>query len=104
MKQLLKKNRPIHSIVYMEVYGSNRVIYRVTAGSIVQRGTAKPIYGVMLEDMRSGERQSIGDFSSSLEKTITFANDLVAREVRPSGLYDIALSYLSAGVTQRMFS
>ncbi len=85
-------------VVYMEVYGSNRVIYRVTAGSIIQNGISKPFYGVMLEDLRSGECQSIADFSPDLEQTIRFANALIQRELKPSGLYDAAFGYLSRQV------
>ena len=39
MKTKLKtrsQSRPAELIVYMEVYSSNRVVYRVTAGSIVR--------------------------------------------------------------------
>lgn len=86
-------------ITYMEVYGSNRVIYRVTADSRVRGGTARATYGVMLEDMRTGEQEHISDFSENLERTIQFANDLVQREIRPSGLFDIALRYLSEEVS-----
>ena len=39
-------------IVYMEVYGSNRVIYRVTAGSVIRQSVSEPFYGVTLEDLR----------------------------------------------------
>ena len=46
-------------IVYMEVYGSNRVIYRVTAGSVIRQSVSEPFYGVTLEDLRTGERYSI---------------------------------------------
>ena len=38
-------------IVYMEVYGSNRVIYRVTAGSVIRQSVSEPFYGVTLEDL-----------------------------------------------------
>lgn len=96
-----QSHRPTNAIVYMEVYGSNRVIYRVTAGSVVQGKTETPTYGVMLEDMRSGEIQSIADFSESLEQTIVFANDLVGRETRPAGLYDVALEYLCTSLMRQ---
>ncbi len=88
-----------HRITYMEVYGSNRVIYRVTADRVSKRGSQKPAYGVILEDMRTGEQESISDFSESLEQTIRFANDLVENEIRPERLFDIALRYLSAEVS-----
>ena len=89
--------------VYMEVYGSNRVIYRVTAGSVIRQSVSEPFYGVTLEDLRTGERYSIADFSSDLEQTIRFANALVQQEIRPSSLYDAALAALSrkAGVICR---
>ena len=98
MKTKLKtrsQSRPAELIVYMEVYSSNRVVYRVTAGSIVRQGIRQPNYGIMLEDLYTEERQSIPDFSGSLEQTIRFANDLIRREVKPSGLYDMALEHLS---------
>ena len=91
-------------IVYMEVYGSNRVIYRVTAGYFAGQGKIQPVYGVMLEDMRSGEKECIEDFSESLEWTIRFANDLVGREIRPAGLYDVAFAYLSEQVFYQVSS
>lgn len=82
-------------ITYMEVCGSNRVIYRVTADSLTCQGGTRTAYGVMVEDMRTGEREYIADFSADLERTIRFANDLVQQEIRPSGLFDVALRYLS---------
>jgi len=91
-------------IIYMEVYSSNRVIYRVTAGYIVKQGSICPTYGVMLEEMRTGEMECIEDFSESLELTIRFANDLVGREIRPAGLYDIAFAYLSEQATGQVLS
>ena len=91
MKTKLKtrsQSRPAELIVYMEVYSSNRVVYRVTAGSIVRQGIRQPTYGIMLEDLYTEERQSIPDFSGSLEQ-------MIRREVKPSGLYDMALEHLS---------
>ncbi len=116
MKTILKpdptKAAPLHThktqcpIVYMEVYGNNRVIYRVTAGYFAIKGKIQPTYGVMLEDMRTGEQESIEDFSEDLAQTVNFANDLVGRETRPAGLYDIAFAYLSDQVSSsaRIFS
>lgn len=95
------KERFADAIVYMEVYGSNRIIYRVTASNVICRGMAKLVYGVMLEDLRSGEQQSIADFSTDLEKTIRFANDLVMRETIPAKLYDAALEYLCTALPSK---
>ncbi len=83
-----------HGIVYMEVYGNNRIIYRVTASRAVSFGQSRPVYGVMLEDLRSGERQGIANFSDTLEETIRFANELIEQEVVPAKLYDAALQAL----------
>ena len=91
----------------MEVYGSNRVIYRVTAGWVVRSdGTAKSVYGICLEDLRSGEQQALEDFSDTLDQTILFANHLVEQEIRPEELYDAALKQLSHQVlsSRRIFS
>lgn len=98
--QTISRAKPMHTAVYMEVYSSNRVIYRVTAGAVASHGKTRPAYGVILEDMRTGEIRTLPDFSESLERTIAFANDLVRRETPPSGLYDVALEYLSASVPQ----
>lgn len=95
------------TVVYMEVYGSNRVIYRVTAGWVVRPdGTAKSVYGICLEDLRSGEQQALEDFSDTLDQTILFANHLVEQEIRPEELYDAALKQLSHQVlsSRRIFS
>ena len=72
--QTISRAKPMHTAVYMEVYSSNRVIYRVTAGAVAGHGKTRPAYGVILEDMRTGEIRTLPDFSESLERTIAFAN------------------------------
>ena len=59
-----KTNREIRDrTVYMEVYGDNKVAYRVTTGWIYLHGENICTYGVEAEDYISGEKESIPDFS-----------------------------------------
>ena len=44
--QTISRAKPMHTAVYMEVYSSNRVIYRVTAGAVAGHGKTRPAYGV----------------------------------------------------------
>ncbi len=89
------KPKPRNHIIYMEVYSANRMIYRVTADSICQGNLEIPVYGVMVENIRTGEEQHITDFSNSLEETVQFANLLIQKQLRPAALYDVALAHLS---------
>ncbi|MGN0592835.1 MAG: hypothetical protein ACI4JQ_06290 [Ruminococcus sp.] len=91
--------KPDHTIIYMEVYGVNRVIYRVTAGTIHRKGKPVSVYGVTLEDVRTGERESLENFSEDMEHTVQFTNALVRRRVRPDGLYNEALRQLHSEKT-----
>ena len=47
--QTISRAKPMHTAVYMEVYSSNRVIYRVTAGAVAGHGKTRPAYGVILD-------------------------------------------------------
>lgn len=82
------------SMVYMEVYGVNRIIYRVTIGSAKRRGKEVAVYGVLLEDMRTGKCESLENFSEDIETAIKFANDLIHKRISPTGLYNEALRHL----------
>lgn len=86
--------KPDSTVVYMEVYGVNRVIYRVTASTVQRRGKQVKVYGVILEDVRSGHRESLENFSEDMNDTIQFANSLIHRKIRPCGLYNEALRQL----------
>ncbi|MDD6269472.1 MAG: hypothetical protein PUA84_05395 [Oscillospiraceae bacterium] len=86
--------KPDNTIIYMEVYGINRVIYRVTATTAKRKGRPVSVYGVSLEDVRTGQRESIENFSADMESTVKFANALVHKRVRPEGLYNEALRHL----------
>lgn len=81
-------------MIYMEVYGVNRIIYRVTIGTAKRRGKEVSIYGVSLEDMRTGRRENLENFSEDIESTLKFANDLIHKRVSPDRLYNEALRHL----------
>lgn len=93
---IIKKNRREvrDRTVYMEVFGDNRVSYRVTAGKVVMDGEEVTTYGVEAEDVRKGEYESIADFSRDIEDAVDFAEMLIAGKVRPSQIYTRALTYL----------
>ncbi len=86
--------KPDQTMIYMEVYGINRVIYRVTASTVRRRGRPVTVYGVALEDARTGMREVLENFSEDMEQTVQFANTLVRKNVRPNGLYNEALRQL----------
>lgn len=89
-----QKQKPENTITYMEVYGVNRVIYRVTAGTVNRRGTQAAVYGVSVEDIRTGRRECLENFSEDIDVTLRFANSLVHKRIRPDGLYNEALRHL----------
>ncbi|MBO5227071.1 MAG: hypothetical protein J6B17_03150 [Ruminococcus sp.] len=92
--QARRSSEPDNSLVYMEVYGINRVIYRVTASAVRRKGKPVFIYGVTLEDARTGMAETLESFSEDMEHTIQFTNSLVKKHVRPEGLYNEALRHL----------
>ncbi|MBQ8724752.1 MAG: hypothetical protein IJY74_03665 [Oscillospiraceae bacterium] len=89
-----KNDVPENTMVYMEVYGINRVIYKVTASSVRRKGKPVYVYGVTLEDAKTGVSESLESFSEDMEHTIQFANALVKKHIRPEGLYNEALRHL----------
>lgn len=80
--------------VYMEVFGDNKVSYRVIVGRIYLNGEDVVTYGVEAEDFRTGERECIPDFSRDIEDAVDFAEMLISAKARPSQLYGRALNYL----------
>ncbi|NLT08036.1 MAG: hypothetical protein GXY08_00800 [Ruminococcus sp.] len=84
--------------VYMEVYGDNKVAYRVTAGRVSFFGDSVYTYGVEAEDKRSGEKESIPDFSRNVEDAVDFTEMMINGKIRPKQLYSKALSYLCISI------
>ena len=84
--------------VYLEVYGDNKVAYRVTAGRMDLFGDKVITYGIEAEDYSSGEKEAIPDFSRNVEDAVDFAEMLIAGKVSPRMLYSRALSYLCIAI------
>ena len=85
--------------VYMEVYGANKIIYRVTESRLSYPGeTIRRAYGIEVEDPRTGEREILADFSHDLEDAVDFAEMLIAGKTVPRQLYGRALSYLCIAI------
>lgn len=89
-----RKVTPDSTVIYMEVYGTNHVVYRVTASTILRKGREIPVYGLMLEDSRTGYTECIENFSENMEHTLAFAGSLVRRKIRPGRLCCEALREL----------
>ncbi len=80
--------------IYMEVFGDNKVSYRVTAGKVLVNGEEVTTYGVEAEDAKNGVFESIADFSRDIEDAVDFAEMLIASKASPSQIYTRALTYL----------
>ncbi len=89
------KKQPVPKIksvsVYMEIYNSLRTAYRV----IISNDT---MYGVEIENFRTGKKASIHDFSDTLEDAVKFTEILIKNKTAPDQLYTTALGYLSSSI------
>ncbi len=89
------KKQPVPKIksvsVYMEIYNSLRTAYRV----IISNDT---MYGVEIENFRTGKKASIHDFSDTLEDAVKFTETLIKNKTAPDQLYTTALGYLSSSI------
>lgn len=84
--------------VYMEVFGDNKVAYRVTSGRMRQFGEEIITYGIEAEDHETGEKETIPDFSRNIEDAVDFAEMLISSRMRPKQIYSKALSYLCVSI------
>lgn len=84
--------------VYMEVYGDNKVSYRVTAARILKNGRQAVTYGIEVEDQKAGDKEEIPDFSPDIEDAVDFAEMLISQKIRPNRLYSKALGYLCISI------
>ncbi|MGN0630988.1 MAG: hypothetical protein ACI4JN_06635 [Ruminococcus sp.] len=94
MNTMKKESGKEGTFVYMEIYGVNRVIYRVTSSVIKRMGKAAVVYGVSLEDIRTGEQECIENFSDKIENALDFAEMLIQQKIPPYRLYSEALRNL----------
>ena len=92
------KREVIDRMIYMEVYGDNKVTYRVTAGWIDLGSESICTYGVEAEDHTSGEKESIHDFSRNVEDAVDFPEMMITKRIRPRHIYDRALNYLCISI------
>ena len=84
--------------VYMEVYGDNKVFYRVLAGILDIFGDDVITYGIEAEDYQAGEKEVIPDFSRNIEDAVDFTEMLITERVRPKQIYGKALNYLRISI------
>ena len=89
-----KKQEVRDRTIYMEVYGDNKVSYRVTSEKVNWEDTEIITYGVEVEDSRTGQREIIPDFSRNIEDAVDFAEMLISERTHPCRLYNRALNYL----------
>lgn len=83
--------------VYMEIYNENQTAYRVISVSL-GKNSADMVYGVEIENFRTGEKEGIYDFSDSVEKAVNFTELLIKNKNTPAQLYNIALKYLGTSI------
>ena len=93
-----KKQKVIGRTVYLEIYGDNRVTYRVIEGHISGIDGSAAVYGVEAEDTVRGELEAITDYSRSLTDAVGFAETLIRSRARPKEIYSRALSSLYASI------
>lgn len=84
--------------IYMEVYGDNKVSYRVTAARMLKNSRQAVTYGIEVEDAKAGEKEAIPDFSPDIEDAVDFVEMLISQKIRPSRLYSKALKYLCISI------
>ena len=94
-----KVNREVKDrAVYMEVFGDNKIAYRVITGKITIFGDDVNTYGIETEDYSSGDKEIIPDFSRNIEDAVDFAEMLISGKVRPKQMYNKALNYLCVSI------
>lgn len=84
--------------VYMEIYGDNKIAYRVTAGKVSYFGDSLYTYGVEVEDKATGEMEAIPDFSRNVEDAVDFTEMMINAKIRPRQMYSKALNYLCISI------
>ena len=76
-------SRSKQAVTYMEVYGANRVLYRVTASNAHRNQKLSVVYGIFLQDLRTGETDEINAITNSIQKTGSFVNYLMQKHEQP---------------------
>lgn len=84
--------------IYMEIFGDNKVTYRVLSGRLYMYGDEFITYGIEVLDRKSGEKELIADFSRNIEDAVVFAEMLISEKIRPRQLYSRALDFLRVSI------
>ena len=84
--------------LYMEIYGDNKVAYRVLSGRMQLFGDEVITYGVEVIDRKSGDKECIPDFSRNIEDAVVFAESLITNRSKPRQLYGRALDFLRVSI------
>ncbi|MBQ6033948.1 hypothetical protein [Ruminococcus sp.] len=92
------KHEVMDRTLYMEIFGDNKVAYRVLSGRMSLFGDEVITYGVEVLDHRSGEKECIPDFSRNIEDAVCFAESLISEKSRPRQLYSKALDFLRVSI------
>ena len=94
-----KIRREVHDeTLYMEIYGDNKVAYRVLSGKMIMFGDEVITYGVEVIDRKNGEKERIADFSRNIEDAVAFAESLITSRSKPRHLYSRALDFLRVSI------
>ena len=83
---------------YMEIFGDNKVAYRVLSGRMRIFEDEIITYGVEVIDHRSGQKELIDDFSRNIEDAVAFAELLISQKIKPCQLYSKALDFLRVSI------
>ncbi len=84
--------------VYMEIYGDNKVAYKVLSVRMNMCGDDIITYGIEVVDHKSGAKEIIPDFSHNIEDAVGFVDELISAKVRPRQLYGKALGFLKVSI------
>ncbi len=95
MTNTAKKNTiPKDSAVYLEIHGTNHVVYRMTFSFVKRKGRDVKVYGIALESVITGKSEYLENFSEDMEHTLQFITYLVHKGTVPGRLYSEALRQL----------
>ena len=92
------KHEVIDKTIYMEIFGENKVAYRVLSGRMRIFDDEVITYGIEVIDHINGKKEIISDFSRNIEDAVAFAEMLISLRIRPCQLYAKALDYLRVSI------
>ena len=93
-----KRREVLDRTLYMEIFGDNKVAYRVLSSRMALFGDEVITYGIEVYDHKNGDSECIADFSTNIEDAVAFAESLIDHRSCPRQLYSRALNYLSVSI------